>query len=114
MMNTVNNPVTRMKLLTRENLAALPALGSQEEKGLDAIAQVKFFDPCGSWTWYMSEYDPATHEGFGLVDGAEEELGYFNLDELAGVKGRLGIGIERDRGWTPRPLRECYRNKNLG
>lgn len=93
--------------LTKANLKALPALYSQDGKGEEAIAQVKFFDPCGSWTWYASEYDPEQRLFFGLIIGHETELGYFSQDELEAYRGPLGIGIERDLHWTPRPLREC-------
>jgi len=96
-----------MMLLTKENLKALPALYTQDGKGEDAIAHVKFFDPQGSWTWYASEFDPAERLFFGVVVGHERELGYFSLDELESFRGRFGLGIERDRHWTPRPLRDC-------
>jgi hypothetical protein len=33
---------------------------------------------------------------FGLVEGHEKELGYFNLSELQSVKGPFGLKIERD------------------
>ncbi|MEZ6212599.1 MAG: DUF2958 domain-containing protein [Phycisphaerales bacterium] len=69
----------------------------------DPIAQVKFFDPCGSWTWYATEFD-GEDLFFGLVDGFEKELGYFSLSELASVKGPFGIGIERDKWFDPTPL----------
>ena len=93
--------VTKMMLLTKENLASLPPIGSTDGMGDNAIAQVKFFNPCGSWTWYATEYDPETREFFGLVDGHELELGYFSLDEIGEYVGPLGIGIERDRHFTP-------------
>lgn len=90
-------------LLTKENLKALPPLGVQKGKGVDAVVHVKFFDPCGSWTWYATEYDPIEGRFFGLVHGFEKEWGYFTLAELESVRGPLGLGIERDRHWTPRP-----------
>jgi hypothetical protein len=92
-----------MMLLTKENLAALPPLYSQEDT-LDPLAVVKFFDPCGSWTWYATEYNPAEGLFFGLVDGHEKELGYFSLADLESFKGPLGLGIERDRAFRPTPL----------
>ena len=92
-----------MLLLTKENLAALPSLGSQEANP-DPVAHVKFFDPTGSWTWYATEYDPAERQFFGLVKGLETELGYFSLDELEAFRGRMGMGIERDRHFQPCPL----------
>jgi len=89
-----------MKLLTKEieaRLAKSP-LGSQEHNQTPTII-VKFFDPTGSWTWYATEgskTEDGDWEFFGLVDGHEKELGYFVLSELASVRGRFGLGIERD------------------
>lgn len=92
-----------MMLLTKEILEKFKKTGSQEHSP-DPLVICKFFDPCGSWTWYPYEYDPERREFFGMVHGDEEELGYFSLDELQSIRGPLGLGIERDRGWTPRPL----------
>jgi hypothetical protein len=80
----------------------LPDLGTEAK-----MARVKLFDPTGSWTWFVSEYDPKTHECFGLVKGFEEELGYFNMDELIEIRGQFGLPLERDIHWTPRLLEEC-------
>ena len=96
-----------MKLLTKEILSKLPPLYSQENNP-DPTVQVKFFDPCGSWTWYGIEFD-GKDQFFGLVDGFEEELGYFSLSELASVKNKMGLGIERDRYFKPKPLSEVKR-----
>ena len=38
-----------------------------------------------------------------MVDGFEQELGYFSLTELDEVRLK-GLGIERDMYWEPRPL----------
>jgi hypothetical protein len=40
---------------------------------------------------------------FGLVQGLEEELGYFSLSELESVRV-LGLPVERDLYFTPKPL----------
>jgi len=96
-----------MKLLTKEILKRLPALYSQENNP-DPIVQVKFFDPCGSWTWYATEFD-GKDIFFGMVDGFEKELGNFSLSELQAYKGRLGLGIERDLYFTPKPLSEIMK-----
>ena len=90
-----------MKLLTKELQKKLPPLYSQDGKGDDAIAYAKFFDPCSSWTWYVTEYDPNTREFFGLVDGEYKELGYFSLDQLESFTNVLGLGIERDIHFDP-------------
>ena len=95
-----------MKLMTKAIEDRFAKLGRQEEKGDSAIVVAKFFDPTGSWTWYATEYDPAERVFFGLVHGFEDELGYFSLDELSSVRGRFGLGIERDLHWTECPLSE--------
>ncbi len=94
-----------MLLLTKEIKAKLPKIGSQDGKGYDAIAQVKFFHPASSWTWYISEYD-GEDMLYGLVDGFEKELGYISLTELKETVVR-GLKMERDLHWKPRPLSEC-------
>jgi Protein of unknown function (DUF2958) len=66
-----------MELLPAEIRALLPTLYAQSESS-DAIAYVKFFTPDSNWTWYGSEFD-GEDTFFGLVQGLEEELGYFAL-----------------------------------
>jgi hypothetical protein len=80
----------------------LPALGTE-----DGLARIKLFDPTGSWTWYISEYDPETRRAYGRVKGIYTEYGYFEMAELVDFRGRFGLPIERDLHWTPRPLAEC-------
>ncbi|RLC38846.1 hypothetical protein DRH27_01300 [Candidatus Falkowbacteria bacterium] len=99
-----------MKLLTQKNKKDLPALYSQDGKGYDAIAVVKFFAPWSSWTWYATEFD-GEDTFFGLVDRHDRELGYFSLKELESVRGSFGLKIERDLYWTPKPLKEI---KSIG
>jgi hypothetical protein len=97
-----------MKLLTKELIRTLPKLKSQEHI-TDPIVPLKFFHPCGSWTWYVLEFD-GKDEFFGKVFSSmcpEGELGSFSLSELQSVKGPLGLGIERDLHWTPKPLSQC-------
>jgi len=94
-----------MKLLTKEILSKLPPLYSQENNP-DPIVHVKFFDPTGSWTWYGIEGSQEEDDFifFGLVQGFEEELGNFSLNELKSVRGKFGLRIERDMYFTPKPL----------
>ena len=94
-----------MKLLTKEIANKLPALYSQDSKGGEAIAYVKYFTPDSSWTWYGCEYD-GKDTFFGLVDGHEKELGYFSLSELQSLRGPLGLPVERDLWWKPKTLGE--------
>jgi Protein of unknown function (DUF2958) len=91
-----------MELLTAEIRALLPAIYAQE-KIADPIVYVKFFTPDSNWTWYGTEFD-GEDTFFGLVQGFEQELGYFSLSELQEYRGALGIGIERDLHFNPTPL----------
>lgn len=85
-----------MELMTKEIRGKFKEIGSQEKKEMgEQIVVVKFFDPTGSWTWYATEFD-GNDIFFGLVDGFELEWGTFSLSELQSVKGRFGLGIERD------------------
>ncbi|HWT96294.1 MAG TPA: DUF2958 domain-containing protein [Terriglobales bacterium] len=70
---------------------------------VDHVPLVKIFDPAGAATWLLSELLPAEEGGdpgllFGLCDlgFGFPEMGYVSLAELEAVKGRLGIGLERD------------------
>ena len=95
--------------MLRDDLAALlPPLYSQEALGEDAVVLVHFFNPCGTGDWWITEGSPEGDDFvmFGLCDLGFPELGYVSLNELQAVLGPLGLGIERDLHWTPRPLRE--------
>jgi hypothetical protein len=102
----------KTELLDAESREKLPQLYSGEEKGLEALAQVKFFTPDSSWTWYASEFD-GEDIFFGLVSGLEVELGYFSLKELEEVKGPLGLPIERDLHFKPKTLKELQEMHKL-
>lgn len=83
---------------------------TQNMKPEDVEIIMKFFDPCGSWTWYATECnleENGDYIFFGLVRGFENELGYFSLNELSGVKGRMGLGIERDKHFGKHYLKEA-------
>ena len=87
-----------MSPLIPESLrAALLRNGATPEA--DHAPVVKLFDPTGAATWLLSEMLPHNLDLlFGLCDlgMGYPELGYVSLTELESVKGRLGLGIERD------------------
>lgn len=72
-----------MKLLTKALRKRFEQIGRQEDSS-DPIVICKFFDPCGSWTWYATEFD-GDDTFFGYVVGFEKEWGYFSLSELESV-----------------------------
>jgi len=56
-----------------------------QEQVKDPFLIAKLFDPCGSATWYLTEYDPVEKIVFGYVVGLQEdELGYVSLTEMEG------------------------------
>jgi hypothetical protein len=85
-------------------LRGAPARYAQEGLGEEAIVYVKLFDPTGSATWYLMEWD-GQDEAFGYVTGlAQDEFGYVSLEELSQVSGGMGIGIEIDEWFIPTPI----------
>ncbi len=98
-----------MELLTEDLRQTIPPLYSQEQDP-DPLVRVKFFTPDSSWTWYVLEFD-GQDSFFGLVDGHEEELGYFSLKELETTRGPLGLPIERDPYFEPCLLSSVRRIK---
>ena len=91
-----------MKLLTKaieKQLAKYP-IYSQDGKGGKAQVICKFFNPCGSQTWYILEGEKQDDDYilFALLDNmGEREYGYVSLNELQRVRTRpFGLGIERD------------------
>ena len=94
-----------MNLLPDSIRKQLPPLYAQEKLASKAVAYVKFFTPWGQWSWYGTEFD-GKDTFFGLVDGHFKELGYFSLSELQGVRGPMGLTIERDLHFQPTTLEE--------
>lgn len=100
-----------MKLMTKEiEKKAQAAYAEYCNKELWEVQVVaKFFDPCGSWTWYLINQDPADPDYlWGIVRGFEVEMGSFSLSELTAHKGKLGIGIERDLHFKPMNAKEVW------
>jgi|TARA_R100000479_G_C6324458_1_gene179035 hypothetical protein len=96
-----------MQLLTEEIKKKLVSNHEAQDGTKKFKAVVKLFNPTGVGTWYLSELNPKTNTAFGLCCIHEEELGYVDLNELLSFKGMMGLGIERDKFFTPKPLEEC-------
>jgi hypothetical protein len=102
-----------MKLITKEIEKKAPALystGEMDSKDIKIVA--KFFNPVGSATWYMTEYDKEKELAFGYVTGMQvDELGYFSIAELKSVRLQFGLGIERDRYFSGATLADIMSGK---
>ena len=106
----------RHKLMAKELGEKIPKLYANEDVAdYDAVvARVKLFSPYTGWRWYVTEWDAETGECFGLVEGFETELGYFDLTELAEVTVLGGVpAVERDLYWEPKTLGEIKRGSSL-
>ena len=100
------------QLMTQKLADAIPAIYANE-KATDydsVLAHAKLFSPYSNWTWYITEMDAETGQCFGLVEGFERELGYFDLTELAETTVFGDVpAVERDLYWQPRTLGEIKR-----
>ena len=97
------------QLMTEKLADTIPALGANSNVADcdDIIAPAKLFSPYSNWTWYITELDHETGQCFGLVEGFERELGYFDLTELAETTVFGGVpAVERDLYWQPKTLGE--------
>ena len=118
-----------MKLMTKAIAAKLvkadlALIASEYEKNMDEII-VKYFNPVGAATWYITSATPLDANGepdhelgekapdwhmfgycdLGLGPGCAE-LGYVMLSELEAYKGPFGLGIERDLSYEGHKLNE--------
>ncbi len=101
------------KLITDEQRAQLLANGRQslEQENFDPAPVVKLFTPDAGATWLLTEMDPDDYDHvFGLCDLGlgYPELGWVSLAELATVRGRLGLPVERDLHFTPQKRLGTY------
>jgi hypothetical protein len=102
-----------MKLLTESQRRKLLANGlrRQTDGDFDPHPVVKLFTPDAGATWLLSELDTEEPDcAFGLCDlglGCPE-LGDVSLIELAAVRGKLGLPIERDLYFVPKDTIGAY------
>ena len=105
------------ELMTKKVADTIPALYANENAGNydTVLAHAKLFSPYSNWTWYITEMDPETGQCFGLVDGFEREIGYFDLTELAETTVFGGVpAVERDLYWEPRTIGEIKDGSRQG
>jgi hypothetical protein len=100
------------KLIPQTLLSDIPAL-YETEGFLNPICHVKLFTPDSCFTWYVIELSPTdVNTCYGYVQGLENELGYFTLEELELVHGPLGLAIERDSLFQPTAFSEIKKDEN--
>lgn len=101
-----------MKLLTKEIISRTPRVYAQRDSK-DPVVYARFFFPMGRWTYYMTELDPdGSCFGYCISPLGEDcdEWAHSSVSEFESI--RLGgLGVERDRSFTPRPFSECVPGK---
>ncbi len=100
-------------LITAEQRIVLLANGRKSLKNpdFDPAPVVKLFTPDAGATWLLTEIDPDDHDhAFGLCDLGlgMPEIGWVSLDELAGVRGGLGLPVERDLSFRAEKRLSAY------
>ena len=97
-------------LITGAQRTQLLANGLRSARGecIDPPPVAKLFVPDAAATWLLTELDPKfPDQAFGLCDFGlgSPELGWVSLPELAKVRGRFGLRVERDKAFVAnRPL----------
>jgi hypothetical protein len=86
-------------------------VGKQDVK--DPIIVTKFFAPWSNWTWYATAYDETTGLFFGIVCGTHVELGYFSMQDLKGLRGPMGLHVERDLYWKEKRLSDLKKRQKF-
>ena len=99
-----NNPA--YVFIPKDMAGKIPKLYATEQEA-DPLAVLKYFTPDGSWTWFLTEYDPEQRLAFGFVISHERELGYFSLNEMEELRGPMGLPVERDVHFQPKRLSLC-------
>ncbi len=88
-----------MELIPKEIKEQIPSLYATENQNNPTVFVKLFLD---SWTWYITELSIDGDIAFGyVVSPFGAELGYFSLEEIKGIKGSLGLGVERDLSFKP-------------
>lgn len=100
-----------MELIPKELLESIPKLYDTEEI-INPTCHIKLFTPDANFTWYIIEISIDEKLCFGYIQGLENELGYFNLDEIKQVRGPHGLKVERDLSFTAKPLSEIREGSN--
>ena len=90
-----------MSLVTEEERAQLLNNGAAAANGerRDALPVVRLFTPDFRAVWLLTELDPTNPDiAFGLCDLGlgTPELGSVSLSEIASVRGKFGLPVERD------------------
>lgn len=99
-----------MELIPKKLKNTIPKLYETEEQE-DPIVYIKLF--LDGWSWYLTELSIDENNAFGyVVSPFGKELGYFSINELKSLRGRLGYWVERDLYFKPVKLSKIKKAHN--
>ena len=104
--------MARQKMITEKIKKDTPMYGSTAELPMEEQTVTgKFFDPTGSFTWYLMELDKDEDRAYGFVTShmvPDGEFGPFSINELRDLDLPFGLYIERDKNFKPMNLKTLY------
>jgi len=100
-----------MKLLTKE-ITEKATKQYDEGSDMEQMIVAKFFNPVGSWTWYLMNMAENGDYCWGIVDGFAVEMGSFSIKELEDLQLPLGMKIERDTSFKSVKASELWKELN--
>ena len=77
------------QLMTEELAKTAPRLYEQDGAE-DPTVYAHYFSCVNGWDWWLLEFD-GTDEAFGLVEGYDDELGYFSIKEMAELNRQMTV-----------------------
>ena len=85
-----------------------------EGSDMEQKVVAKYFDPVGSWKWFLMNMDKDGDYCWGIVEGNEVEMGSWLMSDLQNQKLPLGLGIERDLYFEPMKAKDVWDALNRG
>lgn len=107
------------KLITADQMLRLNRQWAEREQARTAAAVydpkpvVKLFTPDASATWLIAALSPDERSAWGVCDLGLGfvETGEVDMVELRGLRGRLGLPVERDRWFMPSMTVGAYQSE---
>lgn len=101
-----------MELIPKSIQDSIPKLYETQDVE-NPLVYLKLFTPDANWSWFVTELSLDKDTCFGLVVSPfveSGEMGYFSLNELKTVRGKLGLPIERDLWFKPKKLADIKKD----
>jgi len=81
-----------------------------EGSDMEQKVVAKYFDPVGSWKWFLMNMDKDGDYCWGIVKGHAVEMGSFSMAELKSMQPRL----QRDLYFEPMKAKDVWEQLNKG